>query len=438
MDGHSQIDAVAISTDAPCGRDLFEAGDTTFMNFTVGAEGLLPASFYSKRDGTPFDRGSVDLGGSCKIGHSVLERTYDIRVLSLLAKLHALNRDAEQAIRIFEQTADILERFWDEIHPRAEEGDWSYRVACLQALDDNTHIVLPLQYAPVLQHQQIGDLTVRAVFVATGKSQAREDERLIALSDLDRAMSEIDLSALKAARSLFARLASATDRIRATWLERAGYDQAVRFDMVTPFANKAHDALAGYVTRREPASTTNEQASAIETRNAAAMGEVAHAGTFAVATFAQAESALSASASFFARNEPSNPALPLIRQAQQLMGKSFLDVLRILAPSHVEAASFNIGKGPYLPFPVERLAEFSETTEPTPTEEEPRTFVAGSRQEAVSLLTAVNGFYAKHEPSSPLPLFTERASALAGRDFLGIMKDVLPEDAMKMMQKDLP
>lgn len=435
------IDVATISADSPCGSDLFNEGDSAFMNFTVKAEGLLPASFYSKTDGAPFDRNSVDLAGESKAGETLTSRTHDIRLLALLTKLHALNRDASQVVRLVEKISIVLATYWDEAHPRAEDGDFSYRMACLQSLDDNAHIILPLQYAPVLTHPRVGDIGIRTLLVAAGKIEPRDGERRIELAELERGLGEIDLDALRAARDLFSRLDTALANIRSTWLERAGYDQAVRFDLLAPFAARARDAIAAHMTGREPAPDSGETAAQAALNGqgdapGSAPGVSADGGT--VGSFAEAGNALSAAADFFARNEPSNPALPLIRQAQQLMGKSFVEVLRILAPNHVEAASVNIGKGPsYLPFPIERLAEFSDIPDQELAGTAPRAFSIKNRQEAVRILASVNAFYAKHEPSSPLPLFTERASSLAGKDFLGIIKDVLPEDAMKAVEKSL-
>ena len=402
------------------------------MNFTVKAEGLLPSSFYSKIDGVPYDRRSVDLAGECKVGETLSSRTHDIRLLTILTKLHALNRDAPQVARLVEQIAALLETYWEDVHPRAEQGDYSYRMACLQALDDNAHIGLPLQYSPILKHPRVGDITLRAIFVATGQVEPRDAERQIDPADIDRAMNELDLEDLRVARDLFERLGNAAARIRSTWLERAGYDQAVRFDLIAPLCTRARDVIAAYAAKRGPDPDVAASPAEAAANGAAVDPDPANGN--AVATFADAENALSAAAEFFARNEPSNPALPLIRQAQQLMGKSFIDVLRILAPNHVETAYLNIGN---LQFPVERLAAFSAIPDIAPSSEAPRTFCANSRQQAVSILARVNAFYAMHEPSSPLPLFTERACSLAGRSFLGIIKDVLPEEAMKLVEKNV-
>jgi type VI secretion system protein ImpA len=438
MDLGVNIDVVDISAEAPCGADLFAASDEQYANFTVRAEGLLPASFYSRVDGTPFDRTSVDLVVECKTGEAIAARTHDLRLLSLLVKLYSLDRDALRAVKTVEKMATLVDARWDLVHPRSEDGDYSMRMVSIQVMDDNTHVILPLQYATLFTLPRLGPVSARSLLIASGGLQPREGEQPLDAAAVERGLYDMPIEDLRAAHGIFTRLHDALERIRATWLDRAGFDEAVRFDLLLPFATKMRDLIGSYVAKRDgvPADASSPAADA----QAAATGATAVAGAAgtvagSIGSFGDAGRALLAAAEYFARCEPSNPALPLIRQAHQLMGKSFIDVLRIIAPSHVEAASLQIGRGPFLPFPVDRLSEFSTLPDLAATEGEAAEIVVGSRQDAVALLGRVNAFYAQHEPSSPVPLFCERAIALAGRDFLGLVRDILPEEALKDFEK---
>lgn len=51
----------------------------------------------------------------------------------------------------------------------------------------------------------------------------------------------------------------------------------------------------------------------------------------------------------------------------------------------------------------------------------------GSRDDAMKTLDAVAAFFRANEPSSPIPLFIERAKRLVGKDFLAVLEDVIPE-----------
>jgi type VI secretion system protein ImpA len=61
-----------------------------------------------------------------------------------------------------------------------------------------------------------------------------------------------------------------------------------------------------------------------------------------------------------------------------------------------------------------------------PAAAEARSFEIGTRREAVALLEDVGLFYRAREPSSPIPLLTDRARALAERDFLYLLQQMLP------------
>jgi type VI secretion system protein ImpA len=53
--------------------------------------------------------------------------------------------------------------------------------------------------------------------------------------------------------------------------------------------------------------------------------------------------------------------------------------------------------------------------------------VIKSRQDAIRALDAVAGFFRHTEPSSPIPLFLERAKRLVSKDFLEVLADIAPE-----------
>lgn len=51
----------------------------------------------------------------------------------------------------------------------------------------------------------------------------------------------------------------------------------------------------------------------------------------------------------------------------------------------------------------------------------------GTRDDALRALDAVAAFFRANEPSSPVPLFIERAKRLVGKDFLTVLEDVIPD-----------
>jgi type VI secretion system protein ImpA len=53
-----------------------------------------------------------------------------------------------------------------------------------------------------------------------------------------------------------------------------------------------------------------------------------------------------------------------------------------------------------------------------------------SRQDAVRALDAVADFFRRNEPSSPIPLFVDRAKRLVAKDFLEVLADIAPDALM--------
>jgi type VI secretion system protein ImpA len=50
-----------------------------------------------------------------------------------------------------------------------------------------------------------------------------------------------------------------------------------------------------------------------------------------------------------------------------------------------------------------------------------------SRQDAIRALDAVAAYFRSNEPSSPIPLFIERAKRLVAKDFLEVLADIAPD-----------
>ena len=68
---------------------------------------------------------------------------------------------------------------------------------------------------------------------------------------------------------------------------------------------------------------------------------------------------------------------------------------------------------------------------PADTSASPRTATPlgsiGSREDAIRALEAVAAFFRKSEPSSPIPLFIDRAKRLVAKDFLEVLADIAPD-----------
>jgi type VI secretion system protein ImpA len=425
-----------VSDEEPCGPDLDLGGDPDYMNFIARTEGVLPVTFFSGPEGKPFDRTSIDFEAEFATIGPLLERTRDVRLLALLAKLFVLNRDLASFVSCIGLIDALLKERWDAVHPQGSDGDFAIRMAAIESLDDMPPVVFPLQYLPLINHRRLGPLSYRSWMIATGEAKPREGEAVLDPAAIETAMMETELPALVGTRDQFQSLQAALRSVRDICVDRTGGERAAKLDKLPGLVDKILALVEGVVVKRDPAlATLDPQASESE----AGSGAPTTIPAGAVASTRDVADALAAIADYFGRFEPSSPALLLVRQAEQLMGKSFLEVMRVLVPNHMEQAAVQIGKDKQIfDLPIERLSAFAEAV-PAPDDEAsqatgddvPRRLEAKTRGDAIRLLEQIGTYYRIAEPSSPVPFLTDRARSFAERDFLSLLKELLPEGAFK-------
>lgn len=419
----------------PCGPDLFEAEDPDFTNYMAHAEGLLPGSFFDLYSGKPFDPVLADITSAIAGAAPFVARTLDMRMLALLAKFHVLNRSFSGFVTHLGMVAELLALQWEAVHPRGESGDFTLRLAALQALDDIASVVMPLQHLPLVKPPRGAAISMRAQMVAAGDVSLRDDEEQPEARAIETALKEVGIAQLVETRDLARQTLVALDTIRNVTVERVGHASAVKFVRLEPLAKKILAFLEENVERRDPAQALvqgeAETTAAEAPMSGPAPGTAPRVMPGELTSARHVGAALAAVEQYFCATEPSNPALLLVRQAIQLIGKSFVEAITILAPGFVDQAAINIGRSDMFALPLQRLAEFSAISPPADDSVEIAALTAGSRAEAVALMSQVTQFYGRTEPSSPIPFLIDRARALAGRDFLSILKDILPENTLR-------
>jgi type VI secretion system protein ImpA len=426
---------VPLSATDPCGPDLDLAGDADYLNFFAQTEGIVPSSFFSSDDGKPFDRSAVDLPHHVEAIRPLWQRSRDLRLLVMQARLQILDRDLGGFAASIAAIAAWLDKFWDDVHPRVAGDDLGPRVAALGALDLPT-VVFPLQYAPLCEGRRIGVVTYRAWMIAAGEVKPRPGEQKHPSAALMEAIADAAPDAFAATRRNVAMLKTSLGRIREIFALRGG---SVGLESLPALVDK----LQGFV---DPRAALQEEAARIaddveSSANTTDRTDATAAG--APASLAEAQQALAAIAGYYSRLEPSSPTLPLVRQAHDLIGKSFFEVMSILVPTQMDKAAFQIGADQFFELPVGKLSKLSEKAPsssdgtaqgaPMPAENGRSAphYRVDSRAQAIALLEQVQRFFRHAEPSSPVPMLCDRARALAERDFMGVLREVLPKAALK-------
>jgi len=423
-----------VSPDDPCGPDLDLEGDAEFLNFVAATEGLLPTQFYS------FNRESIDFPAAFQATDKLIKRTLDIRLLALAAKLSVLNRDVASFARWIGSIAWLLREHWEGAHPRAEGNDYSARLGQLMALEDNAVVLLPLQYARLLETSRDGAFSYRDQLVATGAAQPRSvtrynekgvketsaDEKFLPQKTIDKTLRDVEIERLAALAETLRGLSAALQSIKATTIEHVGYEKGIELPKLDKLVREMTDFSRAALVTRDPSLAPAPEAAAVGEGEPAPSA----AAPAAFATRAEVDAALASALGYFATSEPTSPALLLIRQARETLGKNLYEVMKLLAPPHADNARVFVGPDGAFTVPVKSLAG-APSAELARAASEP----APSRAAALALIEAVAQHMQRAEPSSPVPYLLDRARNLASRDFVSLLYDVLPEDAIASLKK---
>lgn len=428
----------AVSEEEPCGPDLDEIGDDVYLNYILPAADRLPDRFYDRDTGAPFDRASVDLKSEVKIISELLERSRDLRLLALEARFQALAGQATGFSECLQAMAALLDQRWEDVHPKALDGDFTLRQNTLAALDDRTTIILPLEYAPLAVDKRYGPVRLRDYRVAMGEAEAREEESQRDSASLIEALRQDETrESVETMHGSLTAARRALSAIATKFADAAGYEYVPSFDGIEEvlgrmcaFIEAALPDLAGGAA--EDAAAEEETAAAAGAEETGGEAPAAAVVGAAVANHAAATAALLAVERYFASCEPSSPSLILIHQARTLVGKPLVAALDLLLPETAERATISFDNRPGFQLTMPRMRSLTEAATNGAANAENGAgapeYKAGTRQEAESLIQGVEAFFRRTEPSSPVPMLLARAKTFMNRDFSAILADMIKSE----------
>ena len=219
------------------------------------------------------------------------------------------------------------------------------RANAIAALDIPT-VTFPLQYAPLFEARRLGTITYRSLLIASEQVKPRAGEQKLDAAVILDARGAADPAVLAAARKHIATLKWAIDRIRNAF---AMHGASAGLEILPVLVGEMQAFI-------DPVEAAKVSASEHEPAGEPTATELAGPGP---TSLAEAREALGAVADYYSRLEPSSPTLPLVRQAHQLIGKSFIEVISILIPAHMEKAAFQIGGDRVFELPVSKLSNLS-------------------------------------------------------------------------------
>lgn len=324
--------------DPACGEDL--EWDNDFLEMTQAAAGKPGTQFSDDKDAVPPDWRTVS-----KLAESLFERTRDIRVAIFWARAQVHLESAATVADSFRLIHGLLERYWDDVHPRPDDGDAYARINALNDMGSAIGLLGDLRQALIISNRSIGELRGREVEIALGMLDARDGESPPSSAQIEQMLR--DAVAADATLQGFPRRAGAyLEKINELMRERVGYDSApdlkplgalmsgIQGLMPSDDAASAGDASGDFGGFDDTGSGTSAP------RRGGARG--AGLGG-SVESREDALRAIDMVCAYLERTEPTNPAQFFLRRARKLVDKNFLELVRELAPESLEQVARIMG-----------------------------------------------------------------------------------------------
>ncbi|MEO9528685.1 type VI secretion system ImpA family N-terminal domain-containing protein [Roseibium sp.] len=413
-----------VAPGAGCGPDLYDT-EPAFAALLDSCEELLPERF------SEFDRAEIDFSDLFKQMDGFLKQSRDLRLLVALAQFSVLSGQLNtfaNAVRIIRK---LLENHWDGVHPSDADFGFMERVGTLEALNSRPSVFLPLEAAALLKTRRTGPISYRAIQIAAGNATARPDEHTISLGAIEAALTsgEIEQDAIEEVLQDLSDLPGELEAIAEICTTRLKESNAKAappdFEALTSLLKEMGADLNRRLGRisddtEEPVDDPEQDTDgpAPSTDNQADIKNAA-----------QAKLILDAVEDYFASREPSHPALFLVREARGLVGKSYLDALKVLMPRRFDDVALLLGTSG-LQLSNDRLNDLNDGDDRDLGDIDGfSVMVIENRADAMKGIASVKGYFSANEPTSPIPMLLDEAQNMSSGSFTGLLNLFLrPED----------
>ena len=326
-----------IAGDQPCGRDLFE--DPRFYAIQQAMQGQPAREMGdSMIAAVPPDYRAAANGCLALLGESK-----DLRLAVTLTDALLAEEGHPGFAAGLELVRGLIERFWDHVHPALEEGDPLNRVVTVESLDDR-RLAYRVRKAPLLRSTSF---TQRHYSLALGHEQPTEAELeeggLPTLGDFQQAIAASGVDDLREAVVSIRSSLACIEGIGRLMEEKGGAPARVKLEELPPRLRQClkplEEALESRGDDGGEGATNAGGASAGGASGVPAAAAPGQALPSSIQTRQQARQAIELAVRYFEAHEPSHPAPILLRRAQGLLDKPFLDVIEGLFPNDSDLLS---------------------------------------------------------------------------------------------------
>jgi type VI secretion system protein ImpA len=255
--------------------------------------------------------------------------TRDLRVAVWLTRSAARTHGLAGASAGLSLVHGLLVQRWDDVHPQldaSDNNDATMRVGALGPLTAPEAAMADLRAATLVPVR--GSLTWRDLELGLGRAEAGPDEPVPTETGVLHALQNL-LQEHDSLRATIDQLCLAADGIHSLLEERLGSGHHADLTPLKRLADVLKTAVAR-VSGHAPDEADGSTQGLLGAGGAGATGAIG-----GLASRADVVRQLDRICEWIERHEPTNPAPILIRRAQRLMNKSFIEIMRDLAPDGV-------------------------------------------------------------------------------------------------------
>ncbi len=325
-----------VSPEARCGEDI--SGDSEYFELW---DLVRPRS----TSAVPTDEDQVAEPNWGQIGQksfALLQRSRDLRV-ALYFALALLATEGVSGLRNgLYLIRGLLEHFWDDVHPRLDpedNNDPTERINVLMPLSsqpasdqDPVQFRSRLLRVPLCNSRQAGSFGMRDIQIARGERAAPQGAQdgpqisIINAAFRETAADELQ-NTLHGARQAMEHL----DGIRDVFEQRTAEGTSPDLSGLRTDLEKICGVLAEYVGDGSAADAGTQS----ETTTAPSTDKTQIGATGEIQSRADALAVIEKACRYFERHEPSSPVPLLLRRAQRLAPKTFLEIIEDVCPDAI-------------------------------------------------------------------------------------------------------
>lgn len=325
----------SLGDDTPCGEDL--EYDNDYLELTQAAAGK-PETQFSPAE--PPDWNQV-----LQLAESLNGRSHDLRIATFWLRARLRREGFAVLAPTLQLFKEWTSRWWQELHPRLDDGDAYPRVNALAELGNLATALGDLRASLVLSDRSIGQIAVRDIEIALGTLAPRDDESPMSRDQIEAMLRDAALAGNPAKDAL-----EALDEM----VSALGDQGLSSYDL--PDLSSLKDmlrAVDSVMPQAEDDSGDTDLDSLLsgmgddagdDSPAPARRGRGGMSGS--IDSRADAVKALDAICDYLERNEPTNPAFQLLRRAQRLIDRNFMQLVREFAPEAVEQVARALGVDP--------------------------------------------------------------------------------------------